>query len=170
MVGHGAGQIERPQDNHAVSGDFLIGLGQRAIAATLGSQIDDQGAGAHAPDHVFGDEDRRATACRQGCGNDHVGGGKPTCHQFLLPLVKTLGLRSGVPRFRFRVLRDESDVPEAGAQAEDVLFSGRSRVVSLHDSSEPAGRADGLKTGDSGAQNRHLRGQDGACGSHEERE
>ena len=47
-------------------------LRESAVSGLLRSQIDDDGTGSHAFDHLFGDKDRRALARDQCCCDDDI--------------------------------------------------------------------------------------------------
>ena len=52
------GQVGRAEDRDAVFDDRFVGLGQLAVAAALGRQVDDHRAGRHAAHRVGGDRAR----------------------------------------------------------------------------------------------------------------
>ena len=71
--GHGGRQVGVTDDQHAVLHDFLAGLGQLAVPARLGGEVDDDRAGAHGLDHLLGDQAWRRTPWDQGGGDDRIG-------------------------------------------------------------------------------------------------
>src|SRR5260221_430311 len=70
VIGHGAGEVVPADDGDAVDADFFSPLGELAIAAALGSEVDDYGAGGHAGDHFLGDEHGRGFAGDDGGGDE----------------------------------------------------------------------------------------------------
>src|SRR5260221_14173926 len=72
VIGHGAGEIEPADDSDTVDADFFSGLGELAIAAALGSEVDNYGARRHAGDHFLGDQHGRGFARDDGGGDDHI--------------------------------------------------------------------------------------------------
>ena len=51
VIRHGGGQVDGSDDGHAVFDDGLAGVGQFAVAAALGRQIDDHRSGRHGVHH-----------------------------------------------------------------------------------------------------------------------
>ena len=68
---HLARQVERAVDRHAVALDHLARLGQLAVAAGLGREVDDHRARPHRAHHLRGDQLRRRPAGHGG-GRDHA--------------------------------------------------------------------------------------------------
>ena len=137
--------------------DGLARLGQLAVAAGLGGQVDDHGAGAHRLDHVGGDQDRRGPAGDERGGDDDVGVGD------------VLGQRAparggGSPRRAPWRSRRAVSASSSGSSI-SRNFAPRLSTCSLttgrtsnarHDRAEPAGGGDGLQAGHAGAQDQHL--------------
>src|SRR4029077_2984716 len=94
VIGHGAGEIEPADDGDAVDVDFFSGLGDFAIAAALGSEVDDYRTGGHARDHFLGDQHGRGLAGDDRGGDDHVAFGDDFAEQFALATVKIFALRA----------------------------------------------------------------------------
>src|SRR5215813_9022022 len=67
-----SGEIERPGNRHALVCHHLVGLGELAIAAPFGGEIDNYRARFHALHHRRCDEARRRAARDECCGNDDV--------------------------------------------------------------------------------------------------
>src|SRR5271154_649304 len=70
VIGDASGQIDRSYDCHSVLDDGLAGLGDLAVAATLGRQIDDYRAQRHALHHVLSYQNRGFFSWNYG-GSDH---------------------------------------------------------------------------------------------------
>src|SRR6187431_1920448 len=72
--GHLGGQAGGGDDLHAVLHHYLVGDAERAVAALLHREVDDDRARLHRRNRLLGDEPRRWTAGDEGGGDDDVGG------------------------------------------------------------------------------------------------
>ena len=96
MERHRRREVRLADDRDAVADDRLAGLGQGAVAAGLGGEVDDDRAGPHAGDCVLRDEDRCGPAGDErrrdhGVRLLHVEG-----HELPLALLLVLGERDRV--------------------------------------------------------------------------
>ena len=99
---HPRGQVERADDGHALAHDRLARLGQLAVAAGLGGQVDDHRARPHGLDGGGRDQPRRRPAGHERGGDDDVGVGDVALEQALLLRLLLGRERGGVAA---RVLR-----------------------------------------------------------------
>ena len=126
--------------------DGLIRLGELAVAAALGGEVDDHGARLHALHHCRRDEPWRRPARDQRCRDDDVLRLDVVCHQFgLFPLVlRRHGL--GVTRSRLRLLEFlvlHGD--ELGAEGGNLLLRRRPHVRGRDDGTQPLRGGDRLQ-------------------------
>ena len=114
MGRHRARQVQQAEDDHVLAHDLLAGLGQLAVAARLGGQIDDHRPGSHPADGRGGDELRRGTARNQRCRDDDVELRDPLLERLLLA---RLFLRRQLARVAaLGLLADHTEVEERRAQ------------------------------------------------------
>src|SRR5713226_4817558 len=141
---HRAWQVHRTDNDYAVSHDFFPGLGQRAVPALLGGEVNNDGSRPHPADHFLGNEDGSTLPWNQGRRDDDVGGGHILGHHFLLFLVELLGLRLGITALSLGIFGGETELGKLGAEALHLLLYGWAGIVRLDDSSEPLRRANSL--------------------------
>ena len=151
-----------PENRHAVRDDDLVGLGQLAVAAALGRQIDDHRSGRHALHHLPGDQHRRALAGNRRGGDDDVAAGDDFGHHLALAAVERLVLRLGVAALVLGVAGFKRQLDELRADALHLLLGGGPHVVGLHRRAEPPRGGDRLQPRHAGADDEHARGLDGA--------
>src|SRR5712691_11488397 len=87
MERHRAGKVYGADDDDAIFHDLLAWLSESAVATLFGSEVDDDGAWSHTPNHLFGDEHRGALAWNQRRWDDHVCSRHVSNHHLLLFLV-----------------------------------------------------------------------------------
>ena len=142
--------------------DDLAGLGQLAVPAGLGGQVDDHGAGAHPLDDGGGDEPRRRLARHERRRDDDVGVGDVALEQALLLLLLALREHGGVAARVLGLAHLHLELDERRAEALHLLLHGGARVERRDDGAEAAGGRDRLEAGDAGAEHEHLGGRHGA--------
>ena len=140
MVGNGGGEVLRAEDCDVVLDDGFPHLGKGAVTAPLGGEIDNDAAGLHGLDHLFGDENRRLGSRNRGGGNDHILFRQDLGHQFPLAFEEVLALSFRIAALVFRgfgfQLRKFNGL---GADGNDLLPGRRADIVSLDDASKPLG-------------------------------
>src|SRR5260370_37514618 len=99
---HGAGEIEPTDDGDAVDADFFSALGEFAIAAAFGGEIDDYRTGSHAGDHFLGDENGSGFAGDDGGRDDGVTFGSNFAEEYALGAVGIFSLEAGAAGRGFR--------------------------------------------------------------------
>jgi hypothetical protein len=143
------------------------GLGEFAVAAGGGGQVDKDGAGAHGVDCVAADEARGGASRDLGGGDDdvRVGGG---FGDKIAAAVEGLFSEFGrVAATAFSGDAAKVDVKEFCAEGADLLACRGADVVGLNDCAEAAGGCDGLEAGYSCSDDEDPRGRNGAGGGHE---
>ena len=125
------GEPDGADDGHVVLHDFLPGVGERAVAAHVGGEIDDHRAWLHLRHRVGGNQLGRGESRHARRRDDHVGLGNPREEEFLR-------LRARLGRQLLRVaggvlgLRGGKFGPdERRAQALHLFGGGGTNVVSL---------------------------------------
>ncbi len=160
---HLAGEVARADHFDAVLDHGLPRLGQLAVAAGLGGEVDDHRAGRHPAHRVGGDQQRRRATGDRGGGDDDVlfGGvlGEGVAHLRVL----LVGQRPGVAALALGV-GDEVEFQRAAAERGDLLPGGAADVEAGDDRAQPLGGGDGLQAGDAGAEHEHLGRRHGAGG------
>ena len=104
---HGTWKVRRSHNDDAISYHLLVRLGESAVSSLSRSEIDNDRARSHGPNHRFGKEDRGMSASdKSRCDND-IGPRHMLKHHCLLLLVKLRRLSSGIATLFFRVFRIE---------------------------------------------------------------
>ena len=168
---HQRGNVGLADQRHAVLDDGLVRLGQRAVAALRGGQVDDYAARLHGHDHLFGHQHGRGTAGNQGGSDHHVG---------LRHALGDFDLLPGHPARRHRLgIAAHADsgfallvgfvrhVDELAAQRLDLLLDAGPHVAGLDYRAQSLGRGNRLQAGHADPQNHHAGGLDGAGGGHQ---
>jgi len=128
VVRHRRRQIQRCHDGHVVDDDCFAGLGELAITARFGGDIDDHGPRAHRAHHRLGDQSRRGLA-RDLRRRDH--------EIDILDVIGDHGERSrllvrallaGVAAGRLAPGRRQLSGDESGAKTLDLLANCRAHV------------------------------------------
>ena len=99
--GTSAGRFVGPRIVTPCATTVSSGLGQFAVAAPLGRQIDDHRARRHLGDHLGRDQDRRLLAGHGRGGDDDVALGDHAGHQLALAAVELLVHLLGVAALGF---------------------------------------------------------------------
>ena len=162
-----AGRLSVPTMVTPVAHDRLAGLGQLAVAAGLGRQVDDHRSRPHRLDGRGGDQPRRRPAGHERGRDDDVGVGDVALEQLLLLRLLLGGERGGVAALVLRAGHLELELHERRPQALHLLLHDRPRVERRHDGAEAAGGGDRLQAGHAGAEDEHLGGRDRAGGGHQ---
>ena len=164
-------EVELAGDLHAVGLDDPAGLGELAVAAALGGEVDDHGAGLHARHHVARDEAGRRPPWDERGGDDDVLVLDVAGDQLGLLLLVLGRHRLGVARGRLRLLellvlhRDE-----LGAERLHLLLGGGAHVGRRDDRAEPTRGGDRLQAGDADAHDEGLGRGDRARRRHHHRQ
>src|SRR5262245_30834877 len=164
-AGRGVGQ---PDDRHTIMDHDVARSRQRAIAAALDREIDDDRAGLHGLDHLLGHEHRCRAAGDQGGGDDHVLALDVLRHQGGLALLILARQLAGVAGGR-RSIGETFDEDEFRPEALNLLAGGGPHVGGRHDRAETAGGSDGLEPGDAGTHDEDTGGRNGTGGGHHHR-
>ena len=168
VVRHLRRQVREADDRDALAHDLLARLGQLAVAAGLGGEVDDAAARAHVRDRRGGDEPRRRAA-RDERGRDHdVEVGQALLERRLLlrlllrrqlVRVAALGLLAVTPSSRKRAPSDSTCSFTAGRTSNAETTAPRRRAVAI-----------ACRPGDAGAEHEHAGRRDRAGGGHQHRE
>src|ERR1700683_5502436 len=146
MVRHAPGDVDPADDADAVLDHHFTRLGEFAVSAALGSQINYHGARRHARHHFPGDEHWRLLARNHGGGDHHITFRYHASEKFALAAVKVFSLRPGIPAGILRIRCFDRKLDESRAQAMDLLFGSRPHIICRRYSSKPARSRDGLKS------------------------
>ncbi len=144
--------------NPIVRNDFLVRLGQLAVAATLGGKVDDDRTGFHQLDHVLGPQHRRGPVRDQGGGDDDVDVRRQFAELLQLRFTE-LGARGRRIAARRRAVGlgfGEVQVDELGAHGFDLLCHFGPHVERIGDRTQRGRGSDGGQTGHAGADDQHL--------------
>ena len=123
----------------------LAGERELAVAARLGGEIDDHGAGPHARHHVGRDEPRRRAAGDLRRGDDEIDVLDVVGERVARARRLVLALRARVAARRLRARRDEVVRDEGRAEREHLLARGGTDVERRDDAAEPARGGDRLQ-------------------------
>jgi hypothetical protein len=162
-VGHAAGQVGVADDRHAGVLDRLAGLGQLAVAAGLGREIDDHRAGLHRLDHVGQPQLGRRLAGDERGRDDDVDLGRLLAEQRHLGVDELLAHLLGVAALTLARLGD-LDGQELGAHRLHLIGDRRPDVEGADDRAQALGGAERGQAGDAGADHQHLGRRDLAGG------
>src|ERR1017187_10069274 len=157
MVGNAAGQVDGADNGHSVCFHGFAGAGEFAVTAALGGKVDDHGAGGHAFDHVCCDQHGRFFPGNHGGGNDYIAFRYYAGEKFALPRVESFVLGCAVATGVLSVLSFERQFDEAAAKALHLLFRSGTHVVGGGDGAQAARGGDGLRSGDSSADDEYAR-------------
>eukprot|EP00053_Salpingoeca_punica_P012955 m.116409 g.116409 ORF g.116409 m.116409 type:complete len:1093 (-) comp16076_c1_seq1:125-3403(-) len=152
-----AGHVAVAEDAHALVVVELAGLGQLAVAARLGRQINHHRAFAHAFHHVLGDELGRRLAGDERRGDDNVDLTALLGKQGHLGVDKLLGHLLGVAALaRAADVLKARHLQELAAERLDLLLDLWAGVEAADDRAHVLGRARGCQTGDTAADDEDL--------------
>src|SRR5205807_1903562 len=82
VIRDAAGQVDGADDRDSVFSHGFSHAGKFAVAATLGGQVNDDGAGGHASYHFGGNQHGGLLAGDDGGGDNHVAVGYHASEQF----------------------------------------------------------------------------------------
>jgi hypothetical protein len=164
VVRNAAGHVNGTDDSDVVGDDGFAGLRDLAVAAPLGGEIDNDRAGRHGFDHVFGDEDRRFFPGNDGGGDHDVAFLHDAAEEFALLAVKVFTLRGGIATGVLSVGSFDGELDETATQALDLLLGGGAHVIGGGDGAEAAGGGNGLESGDAAADHEDASRSDSAGG------
>src|ERR1700693_4246560 len=139
-------------------------MGQFAISAALGGQIDNYRSGRHFLDHLAGDQGWRLFPWNHRGGNDYIAFRDYLAEQFALLSIEVLILGSPVTSGVLGVLGFDWQLDEASAQTHYLFFGYRSHVVGRSYRTQPARSCDGLQAGNASANYEHAGRSDCAGG------
>ena len=166
---HRARQIERSDDRDTMAVDDLALLGQLAVAASFGGEVDDDRPGRHALDGRSRDQPWSRTSRHGRSRDDHVRFGGALGQTFLLPPKDVVGRFLGIPACAGKVGAG-IDLDVLAAETLDLLFHDRSCVIGFDHRAESASGADRHQSGNAGSDDQHLGRRDVAGGGGEQRE
>ena len=157
---HPAGEIGVADDGHAILGhDFLVHLGQLAVAALFRRQIDDHRTGLHRCDHIFGPQLRRFAVGDQSGGDDDIDLGGQLAELGQLRLAEfrrgNRGIATGGRAVLLLFL--EIEVDKLGPHRFNLFGHFWTHVKGQRDRAKGCGRADRGQTGNTGTDNQNLR-------------
>src|SRR5215218_967386 len=128
VVGHRGREVLDADDLHVVADHGLGGLGELAVAAGLGSEVDDHGAGGHPLHGVLDDQQRRAASGDGGRRDDDVHLGDDVGERLALALLLLVGESPRVAAGVLSVLEADVELDELGAERADLLLDGGAHV------------------------------------------
>ena len=116
-----AGKVGKPEYAHAANVDFFIDCGALDVAAGFHGEVDDNAAGFHGLNHLFGDDDRRFAA-EELCGGDNdIGLGADFRHGLALHGLLLFGKFFRIALFGLSGLA-KVDLDEFRAERLDLFF------------------------------------------------
>src|SRR3954470_13147784 len=166
VLGHHRRDVEQPDDGDVVAHDDLPGLGELAVAAGLGREVDDHAAGAHALDGLGEHESRRGAARHRRGGDDDVELLDRVGERLLLLGALLLGELAGVAALAGGL---DAEVQPLGAQRLDLLGRLGAHVVAGGLRAQAARGGQRLQAGYADAQHQDLGRRDRARRGHQHR-
>ncbi len=164
---HRGGEVHRADDRDALVFHRFPGPGQLAVAAALGTKVDDHRAGFHPLHRGAIDQPRRRPA-RHGSRGDHEVGQRDAVVDHGLLLRPLLGRQ--LARIAADPIGGNAGIDELGTERFHLLPGGRTHIEGLDDGPKPPGGRDGLQAGNAGPHDECLRRPDRAGGRGQHRQ